>query len=59
MDFSLADGKRGRGLEQLHQPALQLRQYSAVAHPIRLDSAEINSVDKLLAKQSREKRRER
>lgn len=42
--------------KQLYQPALQLRQYSAAAHPIMLDSAEINSVDKLLAKQSEGKR---
>lgn len=48
----------GEGGKQLHQPALQLRQHSAVSHPIRLDSAEINSVDKLLAKRSGGKGRE-
>lgn len=44
--------------KQLPHPTPQSRQYSAVAHPIRLNSAEINSVDKLLAKQSGENGRE-
>lgn len=49
-------GKWGGLRGHSDQPAWQLRQNSASAHPIRLDSAEINSVDKLLAKQSEEKR---
>lgn len=36
---------------------MQFRQYSAVAHPITLDSAEINSVDKLLGKQTGKKKK--
>lgn len=45
------------GGKQLEQLAAQFKQYSAVAHPITLDSAEINSVDKLLGKRTGKKKK--
>lgn len=53
----LANGGKKKGDGESNLSNWQFKQYSAVAHPITLDSAEINSVDKLLGKRTGKKKK--